>query len=384
MDKKQVKSKSNRGYFNFDITSKSKIVVQEDGSLKIFDVPIMAVGIWTSSQGITARFSDEMLQKFAGNWSDNGLWPKHPGDMPREATNILGCIVNQHYDPKGSADGTPAVMGDLILHGRTASSRDAIQVVQIPSEQGGIKAISAETMLDVEYVPSINGYDVTMIQFTGAALVRKGACESCKLPAFGQSGTGGKYMADSAPKGKAAPPSGSTGPGQQDAPPSPGGGVSMDALKSSLDALHAKFDSLVKSMSEADEEAEGEGDSDAEADGDGDADAVKCKAEADGDSEGDAEGDSDADAEGEGDGEGDSDADASKLLKKKKIGFKSEAYDKRIATLKKKNADLERQIAKFNKAPAPVTKASAKAQAEEVESRYLTGQSKDFEIRRRF
>ncbi len=189
MLKKQMQIKS---YFNIPLPPDAKIEQTEDGATIVHDVPIMAEGHWVSMQGVDAVFTAECLEKSAGNWQDNGLWLRHPGGQPREVTNLIGAVINTRFDAKG-AEGKAAQMGDLYIHCKTAESRSAAELVRLPEDLGGIKDISAETLLDLEYDKSTGQYTVVNAVYSGAALVRSGACEICKLPAYGQSG--GSQMA---------------------------------------------------------------------------------------------------------------------------------------------------------------------------------------------
>jgi hypothetical protein len=174
-------------YFNIPLAPDSKIEQTEDGATIVHDVPIMAEGRWVSMQGVDAMFTAECLEKSAGNWQDNGLWLRHPGGQPREVTNLIGAVINTRFDAKG-AQGKAAQMGDLYIHCKTAESRSAAELVRLPEDRGGIKSISAETLLDLEYDKSAGQYTVVNAVYSGAALVRSGACEICKLPAYEQSG----------------------------------------------------------------------------------------------------------------------------------------------------------------------------------------------------
>ena len=149
---------------------------EKDGGLLIHDVIIMAAGAWTDMHGIDTVFTAEVLERCALDWADNAVWTRHSGGTPRSVTEKIGAVLNPHYSHDASA-----VMADVFLHCQTDASRSCASLVQMPREAGGIKDVSAETV--VEIMP--DGM-VTNVSFTGLALVEDGACEVCKLPAFGK------------------------------------------------------------------------------------------------------------------------------------------------------------------------------------------------------
>ena len=149
---------------------------EKDGGLLIHDVIIMAAGAWTDMHGINTVFSEEVLQRCASEWADNAVWTRHSGGTPRSVTEKIGAVLNPHYSHE-----TAAVMGDVFLHCQTDASRSCASLVQMPREAGGIKDVSAETVVELEADGT-----VVDVSFTGLALVEDGACEVCKLPAFGK------------------------------------------------------------------------------------------------------------------------------------------------------------------------------------------------------
>lgn len=147
---------------------------QPDGGLIIHNVPIMAAGAWDDMRGTHTVFSPEVLQRCAAQWNDYAVWTRHSGGTPRPVTEKIGAVLNPHYSPE-----MDAVMADILLHGKTETSRQAIALVQLARDAGGITDVSAETIVDL----SSNG-QVLDVVFTGLALVEDGACEVCRLPAF--------------------------------------------------------------------------------------------------------------------------------------------------------------------------------------------------------
>jgi len=173
-------------YYNMPIVG-GNFEPQDDGGLVIRNVIAMATGKWTSMQGVTAIFTDEVLKREAENWMTKGIWSRHPGGSPRNINEQVGVITLPRFEEgKG-------VVVDMHLHGRSGVSKDVINMVQYPADMGGIKDVSAETVLKID--PKGNVQNIT---FTGLAIVEVGACETCKIPAFA-AGEGGKDMAEGDP-----------------------------------------------------------------------------------------------------------------------------------------------------------------------------------------
>jgi len=164
-----------KAYFN-QTEQMSSYEATEDGGLLIHDVVIMAAGAWTDMHGIDTVFTAEVLERCASQWDDNAVWTRHSGGTPRSVTEKIGAVVNPRYSHDSAA-----VMGDVYLHCQTDASKACASLVQMPRESGGIKDVSAETVVEIQ--PDGLVIDVS---FTGLALVEDGACEVCKLPAFGK------------------------------------------------------------------------------------------------------------------------------------------------------------------------------------------------------
>lgn len=147
-----------------------------EGGLLIHGVVIMAAGDWTDMHGIRTVFGEEVLQRCAGQWADPAVWTRHAGGSPRSVTEKIGTVLNPAYSPSQAA-----VVGDILLHCKTETSAAAAELVQLQKDQGGIKDVSAETIVEMD-----RDGNVTDLIFTGLALVEDGACEVCKLPAFGR------------------------------------------------------------------------------------------------------------------------------------------------------------------------------------------------------
>lgn len=162
-----------KGYYNTAGTM-SSYEAQDDGSLVVHDVIVMAAGTWTDMHGITTTFSPDLLQRCAGAWEDNALWTRHAGGTPRSVTDKVGAVINPHYSPAEEA-----VVADLVLHNQTDASRACSALVQMARDAGGIKDVSAETIVEIDR----DGMVLDVV-FTGLALVEDGACETCRLPAY--------------------------------------------------------------------------------------------------------------------------------------------------------------------------------------------------------
>lgn len=162
-----------KGYYNTAGTM-SSYEAQDDGSLLVHDVIVMAAGTWTDMHGIKTTFTPDVLQRCAGAWEDNALWTRHAGGTPRSVTDKVGAVINPHYSPAEEA-----VAADLVLHNQTDASRACSALVQMAREAGGIKDVSAETIVEIDR----DGMVLDVV-FTGLALVEDGACETCRLPAY--------------------------------------------------------------------------------------------------------------------------------------------------------------------------------------------------------
>ena len=151
--------------------SAHKLTKSKDGSLTIPNVTLLAAGTWTDSNfGTPLTYPEETLKEYAENWRDNPLWSRHGGGSPRSITDKIGDIVNPRYN-------NAAVVGDLILHGKTQTSRDTIEL--ITNEL--VNAISVEHGGRERWDPDSNAYIAEELIFYGAAIVNKGACETCTI-----------------------------------------------------------------------------------------------------------------------------------------------------------------------------------------------------------
>jgi hypothetical protein len=150
---------------------KSQMITQEDGSLLVKDVPMLAAGTWTDSAVQTAlNYPERTLSKYAANWSDNSGWARHAGGVPRDATDKVAMLTNPRFQ-----DG--AVVGDIVIHGFTQKSRDMIELVK----RRLIAMVSVEHTGDERYNPSSRQLEAESLNFSGFAFVNKGACKLCRI-----------------------------------------------------------------------------------------------------------------------------------------------------------------------------------------------------------
>ena len=151
-------------------------IQEADGGLLIRNARLLAAGIWTDSQVQTPLFyPSEVLRANAGNWADNSYWSRHKGGVPRAITDKVGIISHPRFEGD-------AILGDIFLHGRTQESRDTIAYVRWAQEKGIPVYSSVEHIGPETWNERDRRYELTSIQFLGAAIVNVGACQTCTLP----------------------------------------------------------------------------------------------------------------------------------------------------------------------------------------------------------
>lgn len=213
----------------------------EDGGLLIHDVVIMAAGAWTDMHGIDTVFTAEVLERCASQWDDNAVWTRHSGGTPRSVTEKIGAVVNPRYSHDSAA-----VIGDVYLHCQTDASKACASLVQMPRESGGIKDVSAETVVEIQ--PDGLVIDVS---FTGLALVEDGACEVCKLPAFGKEEP---EMADDEMKKETIEETEIQTEGEDKSEPEVETKDLVDILEAFVEALIPEAGDMIKAVNEAEGE----------------------------------------------------------------------------------------------------------------------------------
>lgn len=155
---------------SLDVTT-GRVERTASGGLVVRGVKLLAEGVWTDSlQKTPWRLAAETLERFHKNWTDDTVWNRHSGGQHRAVTDKVGRVENVRY-------GGGAVVGDVNLHGITQNSRDAAALV----EAGEINYVSVETLGRDIYNPETREYEAQEIQFTGLALVNRGACKVCTL-----------------------------------------------------------------------------------------------------------------------------------------------------------------------------------------------------------
>ena len=146
-----------------------------DGGLLVPGVKLLAPGTWTdSTQKTPCRYTSDVLQRFAGNWTDMSYWSRHSGGTPRDITDRIADIRNVRYQ-----DG---VIADLFFHGATTKSLDAISILKAASA-GKVPwpYSSVEMMTRDKWIISEKLYEAQDVLFDGAAMVNQGACRVCKI-----------------------------------------------------------------------------------------------------------------------------------------------------------------------------------------------------------
>jgi hypothetical protein len=150
---------------------KLEVKKAKNGSLTVKGVILLAAGTWTDSNyGTPLAYSNEILEEYATNWFDNPLWSRHGGGTPRSITDKVGEIANQRYE-------NGKVLGDIILHGKTQTSKDTIELIT----SGLVNAISVEHGGRERWDPDVSSYVSEELIFYGAAIVNKGACSVCTI-----------------------------------------------------------------------------------------------------------------------------------------------------------------------------------------------------------
>jgi hypothetical protein len=146
-----------------------KFSKNDDGTVTVHDVRLLAAGRIVDSLSRTpTHITPEALQK--ATWKRDGFWSRHPGGKPRDITDKVGYITNQHYEGD-------CVIGDIVINNRTTKSKDVLAMM----EAGDFNWVSAEIIAKESYSEALKGYSTDSIDFIGVAAVERGACESCTI-----------------------------------------------------------------------------------------------------------------------------------------------------------------------------------------------------------
>lgn len=157
----------------FNISLESNKFERTDKGLLVRDVILLAEGAWTDSNIRTpCYYSPEVLEKYATNWKDNGLWSRHPGGSPRSVADKVGSVINFFYSAEHKA-----IMGDLLFHCKSQLSRDIAEMVQ----DGLVNAVSVEIGGEEYYNRRSKQNEAISIDGYGVAVVDRGACETCLI-----------------------------------------------------------------------------------------------------------------------------------------------------------------------------------------------------------
>ena len=245
---------------NFYVPDGSSFEEMPDGSLIVHNVPAMCEGMWTSMEGKTVLFSPQDLKANCANWTDNGIWTRHPL-MPgenRPSDICVGGVLNPRFVPNFSTvleDGTlftgAAVLCDLVFNRQTDGSKDAAIQIRLPKEAGGFRMTSAEIIMQASQFDAANNvYRPSQYAFGGLTIQRKGGCKACNIPAFASAAPGQEIgnMADTPPA--VAPP-------VNQAPPTPGGTEAIPAWATELVGICKQI--LEREMQEAAEKGAAKG-----------------------------------------------------------------------------------------------------------------------------
>lgn len=150
---------------------KTQMITQDDGSLLIKGVPMLASGTWTDSAVQTPLFYPErILSEFATNWEDDTGWSRHLGGVPRDITEKVAQATNKRYE-------NGAVVADVVVHGATQKSRDTIELIK----RKLISFVSVEHGGNETYNPQTRQMEASSLTFYGFAFVNKGACKMCRI-----------------------------------------------------------------------------------------------------------------------------------------------------------------------------------------------------------
>lgn len=150
---------------------KNQMVTQEDGSLLIKGVPMLAAGTWTDSAvGTPLYYPEKTLSDYATNWHDTTGWSRHLGGVPRDITEKVAEASNLRYE-------NGAITADIIIHGATQKSRDTIELVK----RKLISFVSVEHTGREKYNPESRQMEADSLDFHGFAFVNKGACKLCRI-----------------------------------------------------------------------------------------------------------------------------------------------------------------------------------------------------------
>ena len=141
--------------------------------LLIKAVPVLKTGQWTDSYAQTPLFySAKVLEAYAGNWTNNGIYSRHAGGESRAVTDKIGEVRNPRYDATEQG-----VVADLYYHGLTTASRDTIALINA----GMTDAVSVELADQEVFNPDTKRMEATYVRFDGLANVDRGACKTCKI-----------------------------------------------------------------------------------------------------------------------------------------------------------------------------------------------------------
>lgn len=153
-----------------DLREVGAIERDEDGEgVRYANVMLLAPGEWTDAGSReTIYYAPDAIQRSAENWVDNQVNLYHD---PQNPTANVGYVDTDSV----TVDDRGRLFGDLVLHGRTSASEDAIGLMDLALEsegQHGLGGPSVEIPQDVVEWDSDRGLQrMIEMQFSGIGLV---------------------------------------------------------------------------------------------------------------------------------------------------------------------------------------------------------------------
>lgn len=154
--------------FGFD----DKVIRKSTTKAKIYrGVTLLTPGVFSDSMTQSpVTYSEDVLRKYADNWTDNYLNLNHS----YEVLDRIGYIDNPRWE-----DG--AVKADLYIYPVTENARNTIELI----EKGLINWLSVEIKTEDRFDSSTRERYVHTIEFIGAAVVTLPACPDAKIKSDG-------------------------------------------------------------------------------------------------------------------------------------------------------------------------------------------------------
>lgn len=150
-----------------------KRVEEGDTGVRYEQIMLLAPGEWTDAgSGETIYYAPDAIERSAENWVDNQLNIYH---KPGEPLKNVGYVDTETVD----VDGEGRLYADIVLHGRTSASKDAIGLMDLAMETGGDQGLggpSVEIPQDkVEWDDDMGALRSIEMEFSGVGLVQNPA-----------------------------------------------------------------------------------------------------------------------------------------------------------------------------------------------------------------